>query len=289
MCNGISGRDKEIYKQIVDLILEISEIEKIFLLGNSGVKRSTQTIFSQWQEPSEQDDHFYLLLLTAKNDEKFLVSIQEKLESKLQYFVPSTLIVLGVSQFNNWLSCGHPFASRVFENALLLYDACHIIFSEPGRGDEEALNKEYNDFYRHAVRNVREFLAGAELYKIRSQYRLSAFMLHQAAEQALRAMMVINTGLRINTHSIDKLIRYCSMFCPEAGDIFPRNNEKSKKLFHILQKAYIGSRYDIDYSISPEELMKLLERGRFILDLLLKTAPVKNQTCRRAMMDAGYA
>jgi uncharacterized protein len=88
---------------------------------------------------------------------------------------------------------------------------------------------------------VREFLAGAELHTIRVQYK-AAFMLHQAAEQASRTMLTIHIGLRINNHSIDRLIRCCSMFCFELQDVFAKKSEKEKLLFQLLQKAYIDTR-----------------------------------------------
>lgn len=40
---------------------------------------------------------------------------------------------------------------------------------------------------------------------------MAAFMLHQAAEQALLTIFKKATGWHVNTHNIDKLLRYCSM------------------------------------------------------------------------------
>lgn len=70
----------------------------------------------------------------------------------------------------------------------------------------------------------------------------------------------MNTGLKINTHNIDKLIRYCSMFCHQLPDLFPKNNEKGKKLFSLLNKAYIHTRYRYDYNISYEALTCLTKK-----------------------------
>ncbi|MEO6230919.1 MAG: hypothetical protein ABJB11_13775 [Ferruginibacter sp.] len=62
-------------------------------------------------------------------------------------------------------------------------------------------------------------------------------MLHQAAEQALLAIFKKATGLHINTHNIDKLIRYCTMVNYQIAAVFPRENDEDQRLFSLLQRA----------------------------------------------------
>ena len=119
------------------------------------------------------------------------------------------------------------------------------------------------------INKLTEFLASTDLYRIREQNKMAVFMLHQAAEHALHTILKITTGLQINTHNLDKLIRYCSMVSYKIPEIFPRNNEKNERLFQLLQKAYISSRYDKDYSIGAEELVLITERIRNIFGGLL--------------------
>ena len=107
---------------------------------------------------------------------------------------------------------------------------------------------------------------------------MAAFMLHQAAEQGLRTMLIINTGLRINTHSIDKLVRYCNLFCQELPDILPRVREKDNRLFQLLQKAYIDTRYKKNYSIKLEELTILSAQVKKLFSVFQETNKILN--CR---------
>jgi hypothetical protein len=44
---------------------------------------------------------------------------------------------------------------------------------------------------------------------------------------------------------------------PELAGILPRETEGQKKLFELLDYAYIGARYHDDYKITPEELKYL--------------------------------
>lgn len=80
-------------------------------------------------------------------------------------------------------------------------------------------------------------------------------------------MLIMNTGLKVNTHSIDKLIRYGSVFCTELTAIFSKATEKEQKLCSLINKAYIDTRYKDDDSITHEELSALTEKIKRIKQL----------------------
>ncbi len=46
-------------------------------------------------------------------------------------------------------------------------------------------------------------------------------------------------------------------YCPELKGILPRETEEEKKLFELLDYAYIGARYDRSYKITKEQLEQL--------------------------------
>jgi uncharacterized protein len=106
------------------------------------------------------------------------------------------------------------------------------------------------------------------------EYKMAAFMLHQCAEHTLPAIFKNGSGLHINIHSLDKLIRYCSMVNYRIPEIFPRHNEQQERLFQLLQKAYSDTRYKDNYSINAAELQTLKE----MLLKLIEMLPVIQQT-----------
>lgn len=136
--------------------------------------------------------------------------------------------------------------------------------------DAAAIQKENNAIYTAGLNRVEEFLAGADLYRIRQQNKMCGFMLHQAAEQALHTLLEIKTGLRVVTHSIDKLLRYCTMVCPYVYEVFFTGYEKDKRLLSVLQKGYIDSRYNNSYGINDGELRYLTEKVKRIYEMVKK-------------------
>lgn len=124
------------------------------------------------------------------------------------------------------------------------------------------MNRKNEALFNQGINKVQEFLAGADLFRIREQNKMAAFMLHQAAEQALITLLKIMTGLHLNTHSIDRLVRCCSLISDKLTVILPRNNDKDERLFQLIQKAYIDTRYREDYCISIDNLLILTDRVR---------------------------
>ena len=186
--------------------------------------------------------------------------------------MPVTAVVLSQERFEEWLMEGHTFAHVVHSKAVLLHGERETAFVSITTKGEAASQKENNAVYTSGLNKVEEFLAGADLYRIKNQNKMCAFMLHQAAEQSLHTMLQLKTGLRVVTHNLDKLYRYCCMVCYGLPEImFGSNKENDKRLFNVLQKAYIDTRYKNDYSINTTDLLTLTEMVRRLNEILKET------------------
>lgn len=248
-------------QKLVTLITKAVPAQRIYLLGSTLHTRRTESVFMPEAPSCRSAGCYYLLVLTAGDEDVNVV--QDKIENKAREVMPVIAIVLPAPTFKTWLTKGHPFADIVSRKAVLLYQSDE---EEPATPElVEPVKEEKHDVLYHEANNkITEFIAGAVLYMVRKQPKLAAFMFHQAAEQCLHALFEIKTGMYLNTHNLDKLLRYCSMICWRLPEIFPRNNEKEERLFQLLQKAYIGGRYEKDYSITLLELEIIRKR---IMDL----------------------
>lgn len=255
--------------KLAAVILQLVPVQAIFLLGAATTCTQTTTIFRSGLAAASAAGHYYLLILVEKDEGNTLNAVQDKIENNLQHLVPATAIVLSTGKFITWLSKGHPFAVNVLAKAERLYQNEQLLFPSTFGTISVEEQKEANEQrLKQSKIRIDGFLASAELHQLRRDYTLSAFMLHQATEQALGAMLVVTTGLKLNTHSICKLLRYCAMFCHHLAALFPQNNEKEKKLLAQLNKAYISTRYKDDYTISCEELSCLMEKVKRVKKLL---------------------
>jgi uncharacterized protein len=265
LTEGFKSQEKE----LVRLISEAVPIDKIYLLGSTLQQRRTESIFMTDAPTCSHVGHYYLLVLAAKANSHCNDALQDKIENTCRHFIPVTVIVATTAQFNKWLNGGHRFACTVIKTAVLLHDGSGIPLSTPAAVNEEE-DKIYSANYFHqGVNRVKEFMAGAVLYQVRVQYKMAAFMLHQAAEHALGSIFKKATGLHINTHNIDKLVRYCTMLSYKIPALFPKEGEVNARLFQLLQKAYIDTRYKDEFNISNADLTILVERVKSLQQLML--------------------
>jgi HEPN domain-containing protein len=223
----------------------------------------------------------FLLVLITGTGNRDLSQWQDIIETRCSELMPVTAIVLQTSTFLQWLAEGHLLAFNVFKSAVRLFDSGHLSWEDAVVKEMADAPKELKRDFDEGLARAREFLAGSELYRVRAQHGMSAFMLHQAAEQALRVLLKAGTGYHANTHSIERLLRYCSLLSPRLPDLFPKNTEREKQLAQLLHKAYIDTRYKAGYKINMADLECLTERVQEILRIVGDTGKLilqKNTT-----------
>lgn len=257
------------YIKLSRLILSAAPAVRIFLLGTTRAKHRTVSIFTSDALLNETKEHYYVLVLVKRNREASNNCVQEKIEAVCSPISPVTAFAIDFEQFNNWLLEGHPFACQVTAKALVLFEDISIQLADASIVDCEAVKKAKETAYSQGLNKVKEFLAGADLYRIREQNKMAAFMLHQAAESALLTILKISLGLTVNSHNLDKLSRYCSLATNSVADIFKRDSENEKRLFQLLQRAYIETRYREDYYINTPDLLNITGKIRLLQEVLL--------------------
>lgn len=89
---------------------------------------------------------------------------------------------------------------------------------------------------------------------------ITVFMLHQAAELTLRAviMAIIQTDLK--THSILELLKNCRRITGGFRSVLSSENSGDMRLIKILENAYLHSRYQEHYDIAQSDIVLLLEK-----------------------------
>ncbi|RZM04569.1 MAG: HEPN domain-containing protein, partial [Pedobacter sp.] len=125
--------------------------------------------------------------------------------------------------------------------------------------------------YTEGLNRSKEFLAGAELFMKRKQFAIATFMIHQSIEQSLRTFIRIGLCYSINTHNINKLIRYAIWVDHRLPAIVLRKTNEQKRLYSLLQQSYIESRYTRNFSIHERDVATLIVKATEIQDLLVKS------------------
>jgi HEPN domain-containing protein len=261
------------YQQcLVDSIVKAVNPEMIFLLGAAVYHRSSKSIFQTSASVSQHMTDYILLVLLKNLDNREPHEWQDKIENQ---GMPVTSIVLSVYTFNEWLKAGHRFAVNVQQSAEIIYDLGKHPLQDSYTATPHDEQIGIEKYWRDGITKAKEFLAGSELYRIRKQYAMAAFMLHQSAEQSLHTLLKVGTGYHANTHNIDRLLRYAGLVSDQLSNIFPQKTEADKQMFHLLQKAYSDARYKADYTISYDQLLCLTEKVRSMHEVLSEFSSAK--------------
>jgi uncharacterized protein len=265
---------------IVQVIVKAASPEHILLLGACYTRQQLYNIFCDTVTACQQVTHYDLLVLLRENDHRNPDEVQDMIENRCRAHTPVTVIVFDIKRFNELLANGHPFCCDACTSALHVYDGGKVKLAKPNPCNGASLQLQARQAFSKWHNMAQEFLAGAELYLMRKQFALAAFMLHQVAERSYVELIQVMTGYRAGTHNLDKLSRYAKSFSANIALVFPRNNEKEERLFRQLQKAYIHSRYKDDYVITAQEVEELMVRVKKLLELA-------GQICERKIEGMG--
>lgn len=253
---------------LTDIIVPVARPDRIFLLGASLHRRRSESIFNKTAPGSQYISDCTLLVLIHDLAGKTTVEWQDTIEGNCKKFMPVTAIVVQTGTFEEWLKTGDRFACSIWQSALSIYGSKNVPGTISGNIFKVPENTADERFYKNGITKASEFLTGAELFRIRKQYAMSAFMLHQSAEQALCTLVKIGTGYKANTHNLERLIRYAGLVSYQIPDIFPQKTDREKHLFLLLQKAYVDSRYKSEYQICMEDLLCLTDKIRHVHKIL---------------------
>ncbi|TAN11636.1 MAG: HEPN domain-containing protein [Chitinophagaceae bacterium] len=243
LISTFSGDLKEAGETIIKLIVP----EKIFLAG----------IYEN--EPDGR--MLYDLLIIITNDANRPYSEYKAIMEHISIRIwPVRSTILKMYDFFKKITAGHIYLSRICRPENLLYDnGCHPL---PKQGDipvQDIVIKAAGDF-NDGWRRAGSFLEGARHYAERQEKELAVFMLHQAAELTFRALLKSLMDHELFSHDLRSLSRECRHCAPRIATIFPCHHEEDKRLLHLLQKAYVCTRYKDNYEISEQDLTVLLER-----------------------------
>lgn len=146
-----------------------------------------------------------------------------------------------------------------------MYDNKRLPLPEKTNIDLTTIKVKARNIFNDAFHNAKSYLDGAEYFVTSNQYKQAAFLLHQATEHALRALLTSLTSLTAYGHNLKALIRHACFCAPDLDAIFPKNTDEEKELFNLLNAAYVDARYRTNYGISQERVMLLLDRVNSIL------------------------
>ncbi len=201
-----------------------------------------------------------ILVLVANEYTARDISLWDKVKEKLAQSNLSThvrIIARDIDFVNYSLQQGQYFFTEICEQGIILYDSGRFKLNKKKILDPAEEKQHAQASFDEAFTSAKDFYTTFEFNIKRGKYKLAAFELHQATEFASKTVLLIFGSECPQEHHLDILGDLAADYCPELKGLIPRESESQKKLFELLDYAYIGARYDREYKITKQQLEQL--------------------------------
>jgi len=173
--------------------------------------------------------------------------------------VPFTYSLHIWHDIHRYLLEGHIFYSAVCTPANLLYNAGALL-PPPLQARTAAIREQARRDFYDGLAKGEAFLGSAWHAYGREDNGITAFLLQQAVELPLRALLLALTGQALHTHSISKLCGCCRRCAPQLAPFFPEDAVHERRLMALLDNAYIYGRYRPQFLPAKTDLLLLFEK-----------------------------
>ncbi|HBS88050.1 MAG: hypothetical protein A2W91_09950 [Bacteroidetes bacterium GWF2_38_335] len=203
-------------------------------------------------------------LAVAKEAEK---RWQQKLKGVVSDVTPLSIIFHGIEFLNAEIESGNYFFTDIIKDGVLLYDSGKHKLSQPKPLNEKQRKEKAKMYFEKWFENANEFFDTTFDDINKQRYNKAAFELHQATERFYMTLILVYTDYKPKLHDLYKLDGMAAKIDSGFKNVFPRTTAEEKRLFDLLKRAYIDSRYKLDYNITKGELEWLAERVKILREL----------------------
>lgn len=258
---------------VANIIREVVQPEKIILFGSYATNTWVEDEYIEdGIRYSYNSDYDFLVVTKGRQEKDYILS--DKIVNRARSITKIVVnpIILEIDYINEGLEIGQYFFTDIINDGIVLHDTGNTSFAEPrilSQQEQKVVSQNYfNVWFNRAA----DFLEIAEGCFQKNKLSLGAFQLHQATENFYNTVLLVCTGYKPKTHSLDKLRQYAKPWSKELFTLFPiEENPSDCHLFDLLRRGYIDARYKYDYTVTEEELhvlIKKIERMRVMVRAL---------------------
>lgn len=261
-------------KQLVGLIREhVKDVGMIILYGSYA--RNEYVDYDQRIEfgvPTYFMSDYDILILTRKDIGAIQYALYDKITNAFfvnknrPFHTKPQFINYGIDDFNYALKKAHYFETEIKRQGIILYDSGQYKLERRRKLNfdeiQERAQKYYDDKFGRAV----SFLFDVPHAIERNDQKQASFYLHQAAEHFFRAIELAFTLYSPKEHKLAEFMDRCKRFTHEIFEVFPRDTPEEERLFNLLERAYVESRYNPDFEITKEDIDDLLPKVERLRD-----------------------
>jgi len=271
-------RKRQDLQQLAELIREnVKQVEMIILFGSYAKNKYVD--YDQRVEfgtPTYYMSDYDIVILTRKPIGAIESSLYEKIKYRFfenknrPFHTHPQFVNYGIDDFNYALSKAHYFETEIKRDGVILYDSGAYKLARRRKLDYTEIRERAQKYFDDKFGRANDFLDGVKFYSDTNRYLMASFHLHQSAENFLRTIPMVFILYGHKSHNLSELMNATKKYAPEIFKALPRDTPEEKRLFDLLQRAYIESRYNPDFEVTKEDIDALIPKVEQLRDIVEK-------------------
>ena len=172
-----------------------------------------------------------------------------------------------IDDLNKAIDKNRYFYTDIKREGIMLYNSGRYKLARRRKQNYREIKELAEEYYNERFERGNEFLLGAIFYNEQGLHKMASFNLHQACENYYNSIILTFTLYSPKEHSLIKLSARAKTHSLESSKAFPRNTEEEKRLFDLLQDAYVQARKSIHFRITQEDIEALIPKVELLRDI----------------------
>ncbi|MGF6178933.1 nucleotidyltransferase and HEPN domain-containing protein [Ensifer sp. 4252] len=181
---------------------------------------------------------------------------------------PVSIIVHGVREVNSFLRDGQYFFSDIRRDGIVLYEFDDRPLVTPKPLTAQQIYEVAKKHFATRLEIVDSFIDHTLFALQKHNTKSTAFMLHQAIEQAYSTLLLTLTNYSPPSHNLKFLRGLAEGQDVRLTEAWPRDQHRYQSWFNTLNEAYVKARYSEHYEVSEEAVTWLTARTSVLYDLV---------------------
>ena len=172
-----------------------------------------------------------------------------------------------IDDLNKAIDKNRYFYTDIKREGIMLYNSGRYKLARRRKQNYREIKELAEEYYNERFERGNEFLLGAIFYNEQGLHKMASFNLHQACENYYNSIILTFTLYSPKEHSLIKLSARAKTHSLESSEAFPRDTEEEKRLFDLLQDAYVQARYSLHFRITQEDIEALIPKVELLRDI----------------------
>jgi HEPN domain-containing protein/predicted nucleotidyltransferase len=257
-------------QSITDAIVQYVQPQMVILFGSYSRGNWVEDRYYEDGILYEYKSDYDILVVTEHHQDmppRLGKQVRQRIKKTEHLQTTPHIIFHDINYLNKELEEGQYFFRDILYEGTMLYTTGKFELATPKElSNKERANKA-NQYFEGWLNRANGHYRQYKHALIDLDYPIAIFDLHQATECYFMTILLVFTDYKPKTHEIDKLNKEVCYADARFKTVFPNQTDEEKRLFILLVKSYIDSRYKLNYSIAVEDILWLAERVNKLREL----------------------